>query len=114
MTNERQVQEVLAQYKKHGWILRRVLLSASTRENLSATFGEAEIVAADVDAAWFSRGATEGREAWELRTLSGAPFALVEVFDADDDEEVREEARAEMETRLTAQASKIRNPKAAS
>ena len=108
MIDERQIGEILAQYKKHGWNLRRVLLSASAKEKLPASlFGQAEIISSELDAAWFSRASPEGREAWELRSLSTAPFALVEVFEEDDEEEVREEARREMETRLTEQTSSI-------
>ena len=107
-----QVQAILAQYAKHGWSLRRVLLSAAAEEKLSASvFGNADIVSADLDALWFSRAASEGREAWELRYLSVTPFALVEVFEAEDEEEVREEVRCEMETRLAELASKFGNKK---
>ena len=112
MINGRQIAEILSLYKKHGWNLRRVLLSASAREKLPASlFGGAEITSSELDAAWFSRASPGGREAWELRTLSTAPFALVEVFEEDDEEEVREEARREMETRLTGHASNIVNRK---
>ena len=107
-----QIQEIIAQYEKHGWNLRRVLLSAEKRKSLpEALFGTAEIVSADLEALWFSRSSREGRETWELRVLSGTPFALVEVFEADDDEEVREETRREMETRLAELASKFGNKK---
>jgi len=112
MIDEWQIGEILAQYKKHGWNLRRVLLSASAKGKLPASlFGQAEIISSELDAAWFSRASPEGREAWELRSLSTAPFALVEVFEEDDEEDVREEARREMETRLTEQASNIVNRK---
>ena len=107
MITAEQVKEILAQYKKHGWNLRRVLLCAETSENLFRTlFGQAEIISSEINAAWFSRAAFEGRETWELRHLSATPFALIEVFEEDDDEAVREEIRNEMETRLTEQASK--------
>ena len=110
MINEQQMREILQQYKKHGWNLRRVLLSAQSAESimpsLKTFFGEAEIIAADIDAAWFSRSSGKDKETWEIRRLSGSPFALVEVFESDDDEEVREEARKEMETRLNQSASK--------
>lgn len=101
-----QIQEILAQYKKHGWTLRRVLLSAPTRESLAADslenlFGAAPIISFETDAAWFSRLSGIGRETWELRRLTGAPFALVEVFEDEDDETVREEARFEMEQQLS-------------
>jgi hypothetical protein len=101
-----QIQEILAQYKRHGWSLRRVLLSAPLRESLPVSmFDKIEVRAADFDAFWFSRPSAKG-EAWELRSVSNAPFALVEVFEEDDEEEVREETRTEMETQLRERASK--------
>ena len=106
MIVERQVRDILAQYEKHGWSLRRVLLSAVTKENLSGSlFGQAEIYSSELDALWFSRSSFEGREAWELRHLSSAPFALVAVFEAGDGEAVREEIRQELQTQLAEQAS---------
>ncbi len=112
MIGEREIREILTQYEKHGWSLRRVLLSAEIKGNLPPTlFGQTEIVASDVNALWFSRASFEGRETWELRHLSNAPFALVEVFEIDDDEDAREDARYEMQTRLAKQASKSGNKK---
>jgi hypothetical protein len=105
MISVEQIKEILTQYKKHGWTLRRVLLSDELRvraynELVALSAGEAvEFVSSDVEAAWFSRPSKEG-EAWELRHLSIAPFALFEVFDEDDEEETREQERKEMETRL--------------
>ncbi|MCY7348189.1 MAG: hypothetical protein LH614_18510 [Pyrinomonadaceae bacterium] len=107
MISERQVRDILAQYEKHGWSLRRVLLSAAAKGNFSGSlFGQIEIYSSELDALWFSRDSFEGREAWELRHLSNAPFALVAVFEAEDDETVREEIRQELQTRLAKQASK--------
>jgi hypothetical protein len=112
MTGIEQIQAILAQYAKHGWSLRRVLLSAKTKENLpTSLFGNAEIFSSNFDALWFARASSGEREAWELRYLSETPFALVEVFEADDEEEIREEARSEMETRLAELASKFGNRK---
>lgn len=111
MINEQQTREILLLYKKHGWNLRRVLLSEESgkfvSDSLKKIFGDADVILFTTDAAWFSRASGAGGEAWELRRLSGAPFALVEVFENDDDEEVREEERKEMETRLSQSASKI-------
>lgn len=104
MTSAQQLQEILAQYRKHGWTLRRVLLCAETLESLTDSlenlFGETQIDSFETDAAWFSRSSGVGREAWELRRLTGAPFALVEVFEDEDDESVREELRFEIEQTL--------------
>ena len=104
MISIKEIQEILSLYKKHGWQLRRVLLSNKLKKSLADStetlFGTAEIVVADLDAAWFSRASGAEREAWEIRHLSQTPYALVEVFDAEDDEEVREEARHEIQERL--------------
>lgn len=111
MTNAGQIQEILAQYQRHGWILRRVLLCAATRETLinapENLFGETTITDAAIDAAWFSRASGVGREAWELRRLSNPPFALIEVFEDEDDETVREEARFEIEQALISGKRKV-------
>ncbi len=102
-----QIQAIIKQYTKHGWNLRRVLLSAEAKKSLPADFfGQTEIVISELNALWFSRASTEERETWELRNLSDAPFALVEVFETDDEEEVRDEARHEMQTKMLEQASK--------
>jgi hypothetical protein len=104
MISAAQIQEILSLYKKHGWTLRRVLLTEKLKDTLAdfleRLFGEAEIVSSDIDAVWFSRISKGEREAWEIRHLSQNPYALVEVFDAEDDEEVREESRHEIQERL--------------
>ena len=112
MIDEKQIQAILEQYTKHGWSLRRVLLSAETEKNIAPEiFGQTEIVSFELDALWFSRDANHERETWELRSLSAVPFALVEVFEADDEDEVREEARQEMQTQMLERASKPVNKK---
>lgn len=104
MIGAKQIQEILSLYKRHGWNLRRVLLSERLRisliDSIETLFGTAEIVSSEIDAVWFSRPSGAEREAWEIRHLSETPYALIEVFDADDDEEVREEARHEIEQQL--------------
>lgn len=99
-----QIAEILSLYKKHGWILRRVLLSDALQKNLADSprelFGAAEIRASEIDAAWFSRASKAGQEAWELRSLGETPFALMEIFDDEDEDEIREETLAEVESRL--------------
>jgi hypothetical protein len=114
MISSEQVQAILTQYAKHGWNLRRVLLSAESKAKLpDSLFGQAEIVSAKLDALWFSRTSFERGETWELRHLSNVPVALVEVFQTNDEEEVREETRREMETRLKELASKFGDKKSA-
>lgn len=93
------VKELIAQYESHGWKLRRVLLSGELECEIGM-FGECEALKSDIDAAWFSRRSAGEREAWELRRLSENPYALFEVFEADEIEEPGEEIRAEMEDRM--------------
>lgn len=104
MISEEQIAEILSLYKKHGWHLSRVLLSAELEKNLSGKtenlFGSAEIASSEINAAWFSRPSKNNSQAWELRHLSTAPFALFEVFSADADEKFRSEKLTEMENRL--------------
>jgi hypothetical protein len=96
--------EIIANYQRHGWELRRVLLKPATRADLTdqATeiFNRAGLVDAEVDALWFARPSHAGREAWELRLVAEQPYALFEAFEADETEEQREEARLEMENKM--------------
>lgn len=79
------IAETIALYTKHGWTLRRVLLSAPLRQYLAATgdlmLATIPVINSELDAAWFSRPSRVNCTAWELRRLSGTPFALVEVID---------------------------------
>ncbi len=93
--------KILADYSKHGWILRRVLLSADS----GAKFGEQtrlfrgiKIKDSDIDAAWFSRPSANGGVPWELRYLGNKPFALVENIDEKDAD--FEESLSAVEARL--------------
>ena len=113
MINAGQIEEILSLYKKHGWNLRRVLLSDALRKRLADSieklFGSAEVVSSNIDAAWFSRPSRNNREAWELRHLSETPFALFETIGDDTSEAEREEIRREMEDRLGKLLSRNRN-----
>ena len=101
MITDEEITAIFSLYAKHGWNLRRVLLSQQLKNQLSAeTHGVAEIYDSEINAAWFSRASENGGEAWELRLLNQNPYALVEIFDAEDEEEVREEARKEIEDRI--------------
>ena len=99
------IREITATYEKHGWRLRRVLLSEDLRPNLS-DFAGAEFEISDLDALWFSRPSINNREAWELRAISPMPFALFESFDEKTPEEERAEMRREMENRLRRRQAK--------
>lgn len=99
------ISELIAVYSKHGWSLRRVLLSHAVldsigRDSVTALIGECEVRESDLDAMWFARAPVNGQETWELRVLGSTPFALNEFFDEDDDEEDRESAMSEAEDRM--------------
>ncbi len=104
MIHAEQIVEILYLYQKHGWILRRVLLSDELRviltDKLTDLFGNVPLVSADLNAVWFSRASNAEQETWELRRLSANPFALVETFDNDDDDEIREDTRREIEIKM--------------
>jgi hypothetical protein len=104
MINVERIAEILSLYKKHGWNLRRVLLSDGLRVNITDAlqdlFGGAEIVSSRLNAVWFSRPSKNGDEAWELRRLNDPPFALVEVFEGNLEPDEREEVLRETEQRM--------------
>jgi hypothetical protein len=102
MSLERQASEIISQYRRHGWELSRVLLSTRSRDELrgSGLFEGAEVKDSDFDAAWFTRSSAPGKITWELRALSGTPFALLEVFDASADIAAREPVLEETEARM--------------
>lgn len=98
------VKEILSVYKKHGWTLRRVLLSDKLR-NEPVKLGEElfdgiQPAASEIDGLWFSRRSKGTLEAWELRHLSAAPYALLEVIESETEENAREEILRETESRM--------------
>jgi hypothetical protein len=99
-----QFSEVIANYRRHDWTLRRVLLRSQTRALMGDAalliFEGATLEESEIDALWFSRPSHAGREAWELRLVAETPYALFETFEPDETEEEREELRREMEARL--------------
>jgi len=112
MNQRDRIREILATYQKHGWQLRRVLLVPETRAEVvnkdELTFEGARVEDASVDVLWFSRPSHGKREAWELRLIAETPYALFEMFEADEPEEAREEARQEMEARMSEFTTKKR------
>lgn len=81
MIDAASIREIIKVYEKHGWSLRRVLLSDRLRASLDTAllFGDVSIRSSDIDAAWFSRETRNKDTAWEIRHLSSAPYALVVV-----------------------------------
>lgn len=109
MNQIERAREIARLYLKHGWQLRRALLRFETLmllaalnngEASSGIFAGVTPTESPVDALWFSRPAGAGRESWELRLVSDAPYALLEIFEPDEAEEDREDVRREMEARL--------------
>ena len=95
--------DIIATYERHGWTLRRVLLRPETRVAVSQSadvFKSVELLESDFDALWFARSSHAGREAWELRLVSENAYALFELFESDESEGDRQEARLEMENRM--------------
>jgi hypothetical protein len=98
MDRTNSAKQIIAMYERHGWTLKRALLSSETRAQVDdSIFNNAAIVDSDFDALWFARPSPADREAWELRLLTEQQYALFEAFEADESEEDREEARREME-----------------
>ena len=104
------INDILATYIKHGWQLKRVLLTAGARASLNVSereiFEGAPVQDSAVNALWFARPSHAGREAWELRLVAETPYALFETFEADEEEADREEVREEMEARLKEYAAR--------
>src|ERR1044072_2518841 len=100
--------EIVATYEKHGWNLRRVLITPAARAEepqIVEAFPQATIVNSEIDALWFSRPSHGGREAWEVRLVEEQPYALFEAFECENEEEAREAARRELENKLRGYAS---------
>lgn len=97
------ISEIISTYKKHGWILRRVLLSAPLKAKLGGSPGAlpagVPVFDSTIDAAWFSRPPQIGTGvAWEIRYLGNAQYALVETINEDSPD--FESALAAVEQRL--------------
>jgi len=84
MIDVNEIGEILTTYKKYGWELRRVLLTAELKKNVGELFAEVPLSDSDIDAAWFSRPPQTGAIAWEIRHLSTSPYALLEHLDEKD------------------------------
>ena len=102
MTEPSAIAAIIDQYVKHGWKLRRVLLSRALAEALVGTelFADADVRAAAHDGLWFSRRSHPDREAWELRRISAAPFAVVEVIPDGLSDQERDELLSSAEARM--------------
>ena len=105
MSPVKKFEEVAATYRRHGWRVAGVLMSAAALAEWRAAgspdlFGGLSPAESEVDALWFTRPSQGGREAWELRLVAEPPYALFELFEPDEPEEDRADVRREMEARL--------------
>jgi hypothetical protein len=96
MTDPVTVGEIVKQYEKHGWTLRRALLSDASRVALSDTLAGIDIALSDLEALWFSRRSKPDSDSWELRRLTGLPFALVAVVPSNASEDELESTLAQI------------------
>ncbi|MDT7541094.1 MAG: hypothetical protein QOE33_998 [Acidobacteriota bacterium] len=71
----------------------------ASSQSAQSIFEGAPVKESDFDAMWFRRPSAGGREAWELR-LPAEPYALFELFEADEPEEDREDVRRELEQKV--------------
>ena len=110
MITTEEIREILEQYQRFDWVLRRILLTnklkVHLKDDLEKLFGDAQITSSDIDAAWFSRPGKNNREAWELRIFSENPFALLETFGDEQDEAEREKILDNVQTRMAEVSSK--------
>lgn len=98
------IAQILSVYKKHGWVLRRVLLSPALEKALGARadeiFGGTEAEGSKLDGLWLSRPSKGTLEAWELRHLSTSPFAMLEVVESATPEDERNAVLSDVEERM--------------
>ena len=99
-----EIKSIIDQYAKHDWSVRRVLLSpasiAGFGSELALAHPDAEISESANEALWFSRRTLPDREAWELRRVSGSPFALIAVLEDSLTEDEREDVLSSAESRM--------------
>src|SRR3954454_17962367 len=103
MTSIDPLLEIVASYRKHGWQLRRVLLTdtdARLALNQNPAVAGAAVALTSLDALWFSRPSHQGREAWELRLIAETPYALARTFQPEEAEDAPDQAPTQMTVRM--------------
>ncbi len=116
MIRPEQIKEIISLYKKHGWNLRRGLLSAELRssltsQNIERLFKGREMIDAEINAVWFSRQSKQESIAWEIRHLNENPYAILESLGIDEDDSAESEKLKNAETRLAEYASNNKSDK---
>ncbi len=100
MIDAEQVRQIIAQYERHGWKLRRALFSDEPSPDVLSAVSESAVVNSEIDGLWFSRDSKPGFEAWELRRLSASAFAILTIVKADLEEEELAEALTLVENEM--------------
>lgn len=87
MTSPEELTAVIKQYLGHDWKLRRVIGSSDLIDIVNkgpvANAEELPSKYFELDCLWFSRTSRIGSETWELRRVTGTPYALVAVASDD-------------------------------
>ncbi len=87
MTTPAQITAIIEQYKGHDWRLRRVIGSSDLIELFDKGIVGGDLglpsKSFELDCLWFSRASRIGSETWELRRVTGTPYALVAVASDD-------------------------------
>lgn len=87
MIDIRAASEIIATYRKYGWILRRIVSNDPEDSDLESKLkdlADVPITRSVINGAWFSRPPAVGPVAWEIRYLGDTPFALLESLDEKD------------------------------
>jgi hypothetical protein len=103
--------EVIATYRKYGWLLRRILVNGSDGADLERKLkdlADVPITRSVVNGAWFSRPPADGPIAWEFRYLGDTPFALLESLDEKDPD--FEHSLSQVEAKLAKAVSAKKEP----
>lgn len=98
------IAEIFATYRKYGWIPRRLILTADSKNKVANPEADVPVYDGDIDAAWFSRPPAKGEIAWEVRYLGNTPYALLEDVDelSSDFEERLKQVQARLKDAVTA------------
>lgn len=87
MTTPEEITAIIEQYQGHDWKLRRVIGSPELIDLFDKGVVGSDLGMPsnpfDLDCLWFSRASQPGSETWELRRVTGTPYALVAVASDD-------------------------------
>lgn len=100
MNGAEQIEQILKQYKEHGWTPRRALFAGKMDASVQALLEGLELVKTAPDSIWFSRRSRPDVETWELRRIASPPYAILAFIPdeavADEVEKILGDAEARM------------------